>query len=103
MSDRRVQIGTVSVDSGTVFVGDPCYTATGDASHHIKTWSEWCDKFPWDKENYDVVEPAGPGLGLSIPTLYGDGGYPVYAELEGDRVARVIIDFDPSYDEDDDQ
>ncbi|MEX1655549.1 hypothetical protein ABZ960_20605 [Streptomyces pseudovenezuelae] len=101
MSDQRVQIGTVSVDSGTVFVGDPCYTATGDASNHIKTWSEWCDRAPFDEKPYDVTEPAGPGLGLSIPTLYGDGAWPVYAELERRRVARVVIDFDPEYDEED--
>lgn len=98
---ERVQIGMVSVDSGTVFVGDPCYTITGDASNHIKTWSEWCDKAPFYEKPYDVTEPAGPGLGLSIPTLYGDGGYPVYAELEDGRVARVTIDFAPTYEEDD--
>ncbi|MFF8845527.1 hypothetical protein ACF08N_22875 [Streptomyces sp. NPDC015127] len=102
MSDERVQIGTVYVDSGTVFVGDPCYTATGDASNHIKTWSEWCSRSPFGEKQYDVTEPAGPGLGLSIPTLYGDGAWPVFAELERGRVARVVIDFDPEYDEDDD-
>ncbi|AFO10930.1 hypothetical protein D854_gp23 [Streptomyces phage R4] len=100
---ERVKIGMVDVDSGTVFVGDPCYTITGDASHHIKTWSEWCDKFPWDKKNYDVTEPAGSGIGLSIPTMYGDGSYPVYAEIEEGRVARVTIDFNPEYDEEDDE
>ncbi|MER6231772.1 hypothetical protein ABT169_21910 [Streptomyces sp. NPDC001616] len=100
---ERVKIGMVDVDSGTVFVGDPCYTITGDASHHIKTWSEWCDKHPWDGKNYGVVEPAGSGVGLSIPTKYGDGGYPVYAEIEDGRVARVTIDFDPESDEEDDE
>ncbi|MFJ6183729.1 hypothetical protein [Streptomyces sp. NPDC092295] len=103
MSGERVQIGTVEVDSGTVFVGDPCYTATGDASHHIKTWPEWCERAPFGENSYDVTEPAGHGLGLSIPTLYGDGSWPVYAELVEGRVARVTIDFDPTYDEGDDQ
>jgi hypothetical protein len=98
-----VQIGTVYVDSGTVFVGDPCYTATGDASNHIKTWSEWCDRAPFGQKPYDVTEPAGHGLGLSIPTKYGDGAWPVFAELSEGRVARVIIDFDPEYDEEDDE
>ncbi|WP_436739959.1 hypothetical protein [Streptomyces sp. BBFR102] len=98
---ERVKLGMVDVDSGTVFVGDPCYTITGDASHHIKTWSEWCGKLPWDQKNYDVVEPAGSGVGLSVPTMYGDGSYPVYAEIVRGRVARVTIDFDPEYEEDD--
>ncbi|MGW6600565.1 hypothetical protein [Streptomyces sp. NPDC055036] len=97
---ERVEIGVVYVDSGTVFVGDPCYTATGDASNHIKTWPEWCERAPFGEKPYDVTEPAGRGLGLSIPTLYGDGSYPVYAELEGGRVARVTIDFAPTDEED---
>lgn len=103
MSDQRVQIGTVDVDSGTVFVGDPCYTITGDATHHIDTWSEWCRKHPWNGEKYNVVEPAYTGVGLSIPTLYGDGSYPVYAELKEGRIARVTIDFNPSYPDDFDE
>ncbi|WP_327292479.1 hypothetical protein [Streptomyces sp. NBC_01198] len=97
---ERVQIGSVGVDSGTVFIGDPCYTITGDASHHIKTWSEFCDRTPWGEKPYDVTEPAGPGVGLSIPTFWGDGSWPVHAEIVDGRIARVIVDFDPAYDED---
>ncbi|MEU5403749.1 hypothetical protein ABZ348_31205 [Streptomyces sp. NPDC005963] len=100
---ERVEIGTICVDSGTVFVGDPCYTITGDASHHIGTWSEWCSKHPWNGEKYNIVEPAGSSLGLSIPTKYGDGNYPVYAEIEEGRVARVTIDFAPGCDEEGDE
>ncbi|QYW07906.1 hypothetical protein SEA_REDBEAR_60 [Streptomyces phage RedBear] len=96
---ERVKLGNVWVDSGTVFVGDPCYTITSDASHHVRTWSEWCDRSPFGRDPYDVNEPAGNGLGLSIPTLYGDGSYPVYAEIKDGRVARVTIDFDPMEDD----
>ncbi|MEU9605425.1 hypothetical protein [Streptomyces sp. NPDC048057] len=103
MSDKRVKLGMVDVDSGTVFVGDPCYTITGDAPRHIKTWPEWCSQLRWNGKNYDVVEPVGSGVGLSIPTMYGDGSYPVYAEIVRGRVARVTIDFDPPYDEEDDE
>ncbi|AWN07355.1 hypothetical protein SEA_NABI_61 [Streptomyces phage Nabi] len=100
MSKNTVKIGMVSVDSGTVFVGDPCYTVTGDASNHVETWREWCDRSPFGAFPFDVTEPVGPGLGLSIPTYWGDGGYPVYAEIENGRVKRVTIDFDPSFEED---
>ncbi|ANT41069.1 hypothetical protein BI024_gp65 [Streptomyces phage Nanodon] len=99
---ERVQIGTVDVDSGTIFIGDPCYTATNDASHRIESWSEWCKRSPFGEKQYDVTEPAGSGAGLSIPTLWGDGGYPVYAEIENGRIARVTVDFDPTYDDDED-
>lgn len=100
---ERVEIGTVYVDAGIVMIGDPCYSVTGDASHHIKTWSEFCDKTFASDLPYGTAEPHGRGLGLVVPTLYGDGSYPVYAELEGGRVARVTIDFAPPYDEEDDQ
>jgi hypothetical protein len=93
----KVKIGHINVDSGTVFVGDPCYTATNDASHRIETWAEWCSKAPFDKEQYDVTEPAGRGVGLSIPTFYGDGTYPVYAEIKDGRVASISIDFDEDW------
>jgi hypothetical protein len=92
----KVKIGHVSVDSGAIFVGDPCYTITSDASHHIKTWSEFCEKSPFGKKDYDVTEPAGPGIGLVVPTMYGDGTYPVYATIKDGRIASVTIDFDGS-------
>lgn len=91
----KIKIGEIGVDSGTIFVGDPCYTATNDASHRIKTWEDWCDKAPFDEKPYDVNQPAGDNIGLSIPTLYGDGSYPVYAEIVNGRIASVTIDFDP--------
>ncbi|MGW3323912.1 hypothetical protein [Streptomyces virginiae] len=100
---ERVKIGTVMVDSGTVMIGDPCYTITGDASHHIKTWREFCDRTPWGEKPYDVTEPAGAGIGLSIPTYWGDGSYPVYADIQNGRIARVTVDFDPEYDEDEEE
>jgi hypothetical protein len=78
-----------------VFVGDPCYTITGDASHHISTWSEWCDRSPLDSGDHGVSEPAGKGLGLTLPTLHGDGTYPVYAEVHGGRITSITVDFDP--------
>lgn len=37
------------------------------------------------------------------PTFYGDGGYPVIAEIEGGRPKKITIDFDPSGDEDYDE
>ncbi len=89
-----VRIGIIAVDSGTIFIGDPCYTATDDASHRIKTWSEWCDNSKWGEKPFDVNEPAGSGAGLSLPTMYGDGSYPVYAEVRNGRIAKVMISFD---------
>ncbi len=92
----KVKIGQIGVDSGTIFVGDPCYTATNDASHRIKTWAEWCSKTWAQESNYGHTQPAGKGIGIQIPTLYGDGTYPVYAQIEDGRIASITVDFDPS-------
>ena len=32
-------------------------------------------------------------LGVATGTYYGDGNYPVYAEMEGKRVKSIRIDF----------
>lgn len=87
-------IGTVGVDAGLLWIGDPCYVLGEDASHGVKEWSEFCDKL---NHSEDVQEPLGDGIGLAVATLYGDGTYPVYGtynargELTGFRV-----DFDPN-------
>lgn len=95
-------IGHFAVDSGQAMVGDPCY---------LDEWELWNDK----AQNFDEHEKSAGvygylgsanatltkgygelGLGKSVvfSTGYGDGYYPVYAELNEDgRVARVVIEF----------
>jgi hypothetical protein len=95
-------IGSFTVDSGQAIVGDPCY---------LDEWKTWDS----DKQNFEdhakhkgeygylgasnatLVEGYGSlGLGSAVAfsTGYGDGIYPVYAELDGTRVLKIIIDFD---------
>jgi hypothetical protein len=102
-----VYIGSVWVDAGCIFVGDPCYSITSDADHHVETWSEFCDRL-FDKGHEvanGVVAPlnghsgqAEAGLGLVIDSGFGDGSYPVYVKYsdEGDfgmRVSVILVDF----------
>lgn len=93
-------IGYCGVDSGQILLIDPCYV--------------WGDDFFPDGEptggNYDTAcritlgengagEVAG---GVVTGTYYGDGNYPVIAEMDSSgRILRVTIDFDPQDDEDD--
>ena len=35
-------------------------------------------------------------------TAYGDGSYPVTATYSGNRIVSITIDFDPQWDEDED-
>jgi hypothetical protein len=41
----------------------------------------------------------GNGSSVVFSTGYGDGVYPVYAEIEDGRVVKVVIDFNGSLDE----
>ena len=96
-------IGRFAVDSGQAIVGDPCY---------LDEWQPWDDKVDtFDKH----VEKAGEygylgacgvtldkgygQLGMSsavaFSTGYGDGLYPVYAEINDDnRITKVVIVFE---------
>ena len=90
MNKSKKLIGHVSVDSGTIWVGDPCYILYGEKPKSIgKNWFELCDitnKLPISF-NHDL---GHEGLGVMSRTMCGDGFYPVYmiGENEG-----LYIDF----------
>ena len=95
-------IGRFSVDSGQAIVGDPCYL------EDWKPWNSEEDNFA-DHENkageYGYLGACNATLGkgygelnngsaVAFSTGYGDGYYPVYAEINEDgRVAKIVIDF----------
>jgi hypothetical protein len=101
-STELTYIGSFSVDSGQAIVGDPCY---------LDDWELWNDKSePFDKHEEKAGEYGYLGacgvtlkkgygtLGMSsavaFSTGYGDGVYPVYAQIDEDgRIAMVVIDF----------
>lgn len=108
MDTFREEIGTVYVDAGMVWVGDPCYVLGEDASHPTKEWHDFCellDKAGQFEGEKRYSTPFGKGIGFAIESGYGDGEYPVYVEKNRDgRVSRVVIDFEtdePEEDEDD--
>lgn len=103
-------IGSFAVDSGQAIVGDPCY---------LDEWEKWDDKnepfnnFEEKAGQYGYLGACGVNLKNSYGTLgtasavtfstgYGDGLYPVYAQLNEDgRVVAVVIDFDGLIDNED--
>ena len=102
-------LGSITVDSGQAIIGDPCY---------LDEWKFWDDKEPFDnypqhKGEYGYLGSCNAtltdgfgNLGLAnavaFTTGYGDGMYHVYGELDGKRVLKVVIDFDPEDEEEDD-
>lgn len=101
-SKNSILIGHFAVDSGQAIIGDPCY---------LDEWEPWDDK----KENFEEnVKKAGEysylgacgvtlkqGYGelgtasaVAFSTGYGDGLYPVYAEINDDgRIVKITVNF----------
>lgn len=84
-------IGHCAVDSGQVMIVDPCYVIKDYKSGQAENeYTEVCDM---------TLSEAGHGEvlgGFVTRTLYGDGRYPVYAEMDSHgRIVKMTIDFDP--------
>lgn len=79
-------IGTVGVDAGLIWIGDPCYIMhQNPPPKSIGTsWSEFCDTIPQTPNptmksyNFDL---GHEGLGVCVSSGLGDGSYPVEVEL----------------------
>jgi len=109
-ANNLILIGQFSVDSGQAIIGDPCY---------LEEWTPWeSDKISFDEHHNKVGEygylgacnaTLGKGFGqiggmnaVAFSTGYGDGLYPVYADITEDgRVGMVVIDFTGEYDVED--
>ena len=99
-------IGEFSVDSGSAIIGDPCY---------LDDWKLWdSDNTKFEEHNSSAGEygylgaanaTLGKGFGqlggfkaVAFSTGYGDGLYPVYADITEDgRVGMIVIDFTGEY------
>ena len=98
-------IGNIGIDAGVVWIGDPCYIIhqkTGLPKTMGANWVEFCQLID---EHSPVMKSfcfalGHEGLGVCASTGYGDGTYPVYAEISdagdgwGKRIRRITIEFD---------
>jgi hypothetical protein len=92
-------IGHFGVDSGQAMVGDPCYLDEWDTNSN----EEWNITDKQGQYSYfgasattlaNSYGELGRGKSVVFNTGYGDGLYPVYAEIDDDgRVAKIVIDF----------
>jgi hypothetical protein len=100
------KIGSIAVDSGQIMIIDPCYI-NADFAKEFDHSTKGQDQESYEM-NYDgccnaTLSSKGYGtigdLAIACGTLYGDGEYPVYAELDRNgRVRALTIDFDPEED-----
>lgn len=104
------KVGEVWVDSGSVMVGDPCYTHGQDASHAVADWNEFLSR-TWPKvfgKNGEINHKVGmkdvtyalseKGIGMVVSSGFGDGVYPVFVKYSdegqwGKRVAELKVVF----------
>jgi len=99
----KTLIGQVAVDSGQIMIIDPCYinadfvkefdpATKGNEQSDYEMNYDGCCNASLSSKGYGQLE----GLAIACGTLYGDGVYPVYAEMDSrNRVKTLTIDFDP--------
>ena len=96
------KVGVIGVDAGLCWIGDPCYILHAEEQPEDigKNWLDFCDIVDrkGDKDGaaqFNYRLDGGPGLGVVVPTGYGDGTYPVYVTTNRDgRVISVEVRFD---------
>lgn len=106
-------VGQVAVDSGQIMIIDPCYIEN-DFNNQFDGKYEDQQKATYAM-NYDgccqaTLNKKGFGslgnkyvneLAIACRTMYGDGVYPVYADMDGDgRVKSLTISFDDAPEDD---
>ena len=84
---KKEEIGFVTVDSGQLMVGDPCYY---DVDY------EFADH---DENGTTILNhEKGPGKGVVVGTAFGDGIYPVYMKRDKYGVPlQLVVDLQGPY------
>jgi len=98
-----VQVGTVGVDAGMLYLGAPCMigkTPLGRGDSEA-AWQEFLQQIA-GPEGYlettsEVIGAYSSGFtinaGIVTTTGYGDGEYPVSVQFRDRRIARIKVDF----------
>jgi len=102
----KTLIGQVAVDSGQIMIIDPCYinadfakefdpdTKNQESSSYEMNYDGCCNATLSNKGYGPLGNEYVNDLAIACGTLYGDGVYPVYAEMKDGRVKSLTIDFD---------
>jgi hypothetical protein len=89
--------GVVAVDSGNLWLGDPCYLLDPSRKRPRELGTSWADVIP--KMSASATQQwsfdAGtPGLGVTVATGHGDGHYVVKVRRTATgKVAAVKVAF----------
>ena len=99
INDDPIHLGSFSVDSGQIFIGDPCYLDKFESNEYSEN--------PKHKKKFSYAGACqaslskkrsgtlGNGLGVALGTLWGDGYYDVLGiPNEDGEVEAVVIPLD---------
>ena len=85
---KKVKLGVVGVDSGTLMITDPCYYMDHQDRSKIKKGYRQEDVYKDDDKRYRVIDFNA----LTFSSGYGDGSYSVYGYINDDnRIIKVEI------------
>ena len=90
------KIGIISVDSGTIYIGDPGYISSDKRLHDREGWEKFCEEVfdPMDKNKKEFSkENSSYPQGVVSKTTHGDGVYTVYAHMKNNKVSEIRIKF----------
>jgi hypothetical protein len=102
-STRRVHVGTVGIDAGMLYLGDPCYVSSTPLGQTAddpddKHWRAFLDPLGEFETAATVLGTMPNGqtrfpAGMVVTTGYGDGEYDVFVTMKDGRVASVEVVF----------
>lgn len=86
-------VGRIGIDSGTLWIGDPCYVWSDStrneptaAVREIGEWSDFAEKLEGPTTSFGII-------GVATSTGLGDGMYDVYAKIVDGLVHEVRVVF----------
>jgi len=98
-SSEMTLIGSIAIDSGQAMVGDPCYldkwqTNEGEPFELDGKQGDYSYLGACATTISQTAGELGSGSSVVFNTGYGDGVYPVFADInEEGQVKRVLIEF----------
>jgi hypothetical protein len=86
----KIYLGATGVDSGQLFISDPCYIKM-DKPNDTISYDEMCQY--GDRPSKQLINKFGAEVGVVVPTTIGDGVYPVYGKYnKKGQLKQIIID-----------
>lgn len=99
MKSKWETVGSVDVDAGILWIGDPCYILHRDGQDRTpkdigSNWHEFCDKISDASPATEFKHNhGGPGLGVVVGGFGGDGTFPVQIRKRDGYVTEMRVKF----------